>query len=344
MKKKLLAMVMTAAVALSMAACGSSTSSSSATETETEESTVASTVAEAEESTDDASTATEAKDASDISVILVTMDGLDNHWVNVDAGASAAAEELGINYQWMQPDKKDTQLQIEVLNNAIAADPDVLIVAAVDPDAIVSTLQSALDAGIKLIYVDSAANIDASASFRTDNYAAGEEAGKQELEQLEAKGITSGDIGVVSFSNATQTAVDRTGGFVSVFEDTDFNILEVQYGNSEVAASQAAAENFISQGVVGLYGDNEPGAVGVGNAVAANADWEGVAVGFDATSASLDLVDKGALYCVMAQNPKAMGDGAVRAAYTLATGGTLEETDVDTGATVVTKENSADFR
>lgn len=340
MKKKLLAMVMTAAVALSMAACGSSTSSSSATGTETEKSIVA----EAEESTEDASTATEAKDASDISVILVTMDGLDNHWVNVDAGASAAAEELGINYQWMQPDKKDTQLQIEVLNNAIASDPDVLIVAAVDPDAIVSTLQSALDAGIKLIYVDSAANIDASASFRTDNYVAGEEAGKQELAQLEAKGITSGDIGVVSFSNATQTAVDRTGGFVSVFEDTDFNILEVQYGNSEVAASQAAAENFISQGVVGLYGDNEPGAVGVGNAVAANADWEGVAVGFDASSATLDLVDKGALYCVMAQNPKAMGDGAVRAAYTLATGGTLEETDVDTGATVVTKENSADFR
>ena len=343
MKKKLLAILMAAAVTASLAACGSSGDSSTAETTETTESTDTTdetTDAAETETTDDTASA----DASDISVILVTMDGLDNHWVNVDAGASAAAEELGINYQWMQPDKKDVQLQIEVLNNAIAANPDVLIVAAVDPDAIVSTLQSALDAGIKLIYVDSPANLDASASFTTDNYAAGQEAGRQEIAQLEAKGITSGDIGIVSFSNATQTAVDRTQGFISAFDGTDYNILEVQYGNSEVAASQAAAENFISQGVVGLYGDNEPGAVGVGNAVAANEGWDGVAVGFDATSTALDLVDSGALYCVMAQNPQGMGDGAVRAAYTLATGGTLEETDVDTGATVVTKDNSADFR
>lgn len=335
MKKKLLAMLMAVAMVASVAACGSS-DDKAATDTP------------ATETTDDADTAqkddTAATDASDVSVILVTMDGLDNHWVNVDKGASAAAKELGITYQWMQPDKKDTQLQIEVLNNAIAANPDVLVVAAVDPDAIVSTLQSAVDAGIEIIYVDSAANLPASASFRTDNYAAGVEAGKQEIAQLEAKGITSGDIGIVSFSNATQTAVDRTEGFKSAFEGTDYNILEVQYGNSEVAASQAAAENFISQGVVGLYGDNEPGAVGVGDAVAANPNWDGVAVGFDATSASLDLVDNGALYCVMAQNPQSMGDGAVRAAYTLATGGTLEETDVDTGASVVTKDNSADFR
>ena len=342
MKKKLLAMLMAAAVTASLAACGGSGDSTTAETTETTESTDT-----ADESADAAETEAAddtAAEASDISVILVTMDGLDNHWVNVDAGASAAAEELGINYQWMQPDKKDVQLQIEVLNNAIAAQPDVLVVAAVDPDAIVSTLQSALDAGIKLIYVDSPANLDASASFTTDNYAAGQEAGRQEIAQLEAKGITSGDIGIVSVSNATQTAVDRTQGFISSFDGTDYNILEVQYGNSEVAASQAAAENFISQGVVGLYGDNEPGAVGVGNAVAANESWDGVAVGFDATSTALDLVDSGALYCVMAKNPQGMGDGAVRAAYTLATGGTLEETDVDTGATVVTKDNSADFR
>ncbi|MEG0764837.1 MAG: BMP family ABC transporter substrate-binding protein, partial [Pseudoflavonifractor sp.] len=52
---------------------------------------------------------------SDVSIVLVTMDGLDSHWVNVDKGAQAAAAELGIKYQWMAPDKKDTALQIEML-------------------------------------------------------------------------------------------------------------------------------------------------------------------------------------------------------------------------------------
>ena len=336
MKKKLLATILAAAMVASMAACGKKEEAPAApAETEAPAEAPAETEAPAE---------APAESGETVKVILVTMDGLDNHWVNVDKGASAAAAELGIDYQWMQPDKKDTALQIEVLNNAIAAEPDVICVSAVDPVAIVETLQSALDAGIKIIYVDSAAELEASAAFRTDNFAAGKQAGEQMLKGLEEKGIKSGDIGVVAFSNATQTSVDRTSGFIEAFEGTDFNILEVQYGNSEVAASQAAAENFISQNVVGVYGDNEPGAVGVGNAAAANKDWEGVAIGFDASSMTLDQVDSGALYCVMAQNPAKMGDGAVRAAYTLATGGSLTETDVDTGAAVVTKDNTADFR
>lgn len=333
MKKKLLAALMAVAMVASLAACGSKEEAPAEAPAETE----AEAPAEEEAATDTPA-------ASDVSVILVTMDGLDNHWVNVDKGAQKAAGELGVQYEWMQPEKKDTALQIEVLNNAIAKQPDVICVAAVDPVAIVDTLQTALDAGIKIIYVDSAAELEASAAFRTDNYAAAKQAGEQMLKGLDEKGITSGDIGVVAFSNATQTSVDRTQGFIDAFEGTDFNILEVQYGNSEVAASQAAAENFISQGVVGVYGNNEPGAVGVGNAAAANKDWNGVAVGFDASSMTLDQVDSGALYCVMAQNPQDMGYGAVNAAYTLATGGTLDETNVDTGAAVVTADNSADFR
>jgi len=272
------------------------------------------------------------------------MDGLDNHWVNVDKGAQAAADELGITYQWMAPDKKDTALQIEMLNNAIAAQCDGLVVAAVDPDAIVSTLQSAADAGIKVVYADSTANFDAVAKFTTDNYAAAKQAGEQMLAGLKEKGITSGDIGIVAFSNATQTSVDREQGFRDAFKDTGFNLLETQYGNSEVAASQAAAENFISQGVVGVYGNNEPGAVGVGNAVAANPNWKGVAVGFDASDTTLDMVENGSLYCVMAQNPYKMGYGAVYAAYNAVVGNDIGETDVDTGATIVNKSNAADFR
>lgn len=326
MKKKVLALAMALAMSVALFGCGSTGASGSGSAASGSGSAAGSTA------------------AKDVSIILVTMDGLDNHWVNVDKGAQAAAKELGIKYQWMAPDKKDTALQIEMLNNAIAAQCNGLVVAAVDPDAIVSTLQSAADAGIKIVYADSTANFDAVAKFTTDNYAAAKQAGEQMLAGLKEKGITSGDIGIVAFSNATQTSVDREQGFRDAFKDTDFNLLETQYGNSEVAASQAAAENFISQGVVGVYGNNEPGAVGVGNAVAANPKWNGVAVGFDASDTTLDMVENGSLYCVMAQNPYQMGYGAVYAAYNAVVGNDIGETNVDTGATVVNKDNAADFR
>lgn len=334
MKKKLLASVLTLAMAVSLFGCGSKTTEGTPTGTSEGTPTQAETTAGT----------SSAKDAKDVSIILVTMDGLDNHWVNVDKGAAAAAKELGIKYQWMAPDKKDTALQIENLNNAIAAKADGLVVAAVDPDAIVSTLQSAADAGIKVVYADSTANFDAVAKFTTDNYAAAKTAGEQMIAGLKEKGITSGNIGIVAFSNATQTSMDREKGFREAFDGTGYKLLETQYGNSEVAASQAAAENFISQGVVGVYGNNEPGAVGVGNAVAANKSWKGIAVGFDASETTLDLVDNSSLYCVMAQNPYKMGYGAVTAAYNAVVGKDIGETSVDTGATVVKPENTKDFR
>ncbi|MGL6198080.1 MAG: substrate-binding domain-containing protein [Lachnospiraceae bacterium] len=327
MKKKVLAVMMAALIALGLEACAGDGDSSI--------------TGDSDNSIDSENTV---GDAADVSVILVTMDGLDKHWVSVDKGAQAAAEDLGCKYQWMAPDKKDTALQIEMLNNAAAAQCDSLVVAAVDPEAIVSTIENAKSQGINVIYVDSTANTDAVASFTTDNYKAAYTAGEQMLEALNEKGITSGDIGIVAFSNATQTSVDREQGFREAFEGTDFNLLETQYGNSEVAASQAAAENFISQGVVGIYGNNEPGAVGVGNAAAANSNWEGVAVGFDASDTTLDHVENGDLYCVMAQNPYDMGYGAVEAAVKAALGEEIDVTDVDTGAAVVNTANIDDYR
>ena len=282
-------------------------------------------------------------DPSGLNIILVTMDGLDLHWVNVDKGAQAAADELGVKYQWMAPDKKDTALQIEMLNNAIAAKADAIVVAAVDPDAIVTTLEDAKSKGIQIVYVDSTAKTDAAAAYTTDNYAAAQKAGEMMLQGLQEKGITSGDIGIVAFSNATQTSVDREQGFRDALKDSGFNLLETQYGNSEVAASQATAENFISQGVVGVYGNNEPGAVGVGNAVEANKGWEGVAIGFDKSDTTIAQVKSGAIYAEIAQNPYNMGYGAIYAAAKAALGEELAETKVDTGSSVMTLDNIADF-
>lgn len=328
MKKKILSAALALTMAVALSACGNGGATSKSDTAPNSKTT-------------QKATKTNAKD---VSVILVTMDGLDQHWVNVDKGAKAAAKELGCKYQWMAPDKKDTALQIEMLNNAIAAKCDALVVAAVDPDAIVDTLKSAENAGIKVVYVDSTANIDAVASYTTDNKAAAKTAGEEMIKGLKAKGITSGDIGIVAFSNATQTSVDREQGFRDAFKGTKYKLLETQYGNSEVAASQAAAENFISQNVVGIYGNNEPGAVGVGDAVAANKNWKGVAVGFDSSDTTLSQVENDSLYCIIAQNPYAMGEGAVKAAVDSVLGKTIKDKKVDTGSTVVNKDNLKDFR
>lgn len=272
-------------------------------------------------------------------VILITMDSIDQHWVSLDRGAREAVEELGnVEYKWMAPDKKDDAQQIERVNNAIADGADAILIAANGPDAIVAVLEEAKSQGIKLIYVDSPANTDALAIFSTDNYMAGVMAGEEMIKALEAQGITEGTIGIVNTNSSTDTTIKREAGFRDAFKDSNFELLETQYGEGDVAKSQDIADNYISQGVVGIFGANEGSSVGVGNAIKGSGQPV-VGVGFDKSDAVLSLVKDGSLVAIMAQNPDVMGYEGVHAAVKALQGEELEETNVDTGVVVITKEN-----
>ena len=163
-------------------------------------------------------------------IALITMDSIDQHWITLKEGAEKAAAELGVELTFMAPNTKDDALQIEQVNNAVSAGNKAIIVAANGPDAISSALKEAEAAGVKIIYVDSPANVEAEATFSTDNTAAGKTAGETMLDALTEKGVTSGKIGIVNVNAATASCVARENGFRSAFEGTGFELLETQYG------------------------------------------------------------------------------------------------------------------
>lgn len=269
-------------------------------------------------------------------IALITMDSIDQHWVTLNEGAQAKAKELGVEVTFMSPNTKDDAQQIEAVNNAVSAKVDAIMVAANGPDAISGALEEAKTAGIKIIYVDSPANVEAEATFSTNNNAAGKTAGEEMIAALKEKGIEEGKIGVISVNAATDSTLQRDAGFRSAFEGTKFELLETQYGEGDAAKSQAIAENFITQGVVGLFGANEGSTAGVGNAIKA-ADKEIVGVGFDKSDAILGLIEDGYLLATMAQNPDKMGSMGVEAAVKVLNGESLGGEVVDTGVSVLKK-------
>ena len=159
-----------------------------------------------------------AAESKDIKIALITMDSIDQHWITLNEGAQKAAEELGVTVTFMAPNTKDDAQQIEQVNNAVSAGCQAIIVAANGPDAISSALNEAIAAGVKVVYVDSPANVEAEATFSTDNKAAGQTAGETMLAELEAQGITSGSIGIVNVNAATASTVAREEGFRAAFE------------------------------------------------------------------------------------------------------------------------------
>lgn len=270
-------------------------------------------------------------------VALITMDSIDQHWVTLNEGAQKAAEELGVTVTFMAPNTKDDAQQIEQANNAVAGGYQAIIVAANGPDAISSALREAADQGVKIVYVDSPANVAAEATFSTDNKAAGKTAGETMLAKLTENGVTEGSIGIINVNAATDSCVMREEGFRSAFEGTAFTLMETQYGEGDAAKSQSIAENYITQGVVGIFGCNEGSTTGAGNAIKAAGDASIIGVGFDKSDAILGLIADGRLLATMAQNPDVMGYEGVKAAVAALNGETLGGAVTDTGVSVLTK-------
>lgn len=287
---------------------------------------------------DTAEPAEPAAPAGNYKVTLITMDQMDQHWVNVDKGCKEAVAELGnVDYNWLAPDVKDDAKQIECINNAVAGGAQAILLAANGPDAVTASLKEAEAAGVKIVYVDSAADYPGVATLATDNKAAGTTAGNEMIKALEAAGITEGKIGIVNVNAATASTVAREEGFRAAFEGTSFEILETQYGDGDAAKSKDIAANYITQGCVGIFGANEGSTVGAGNAIQ-EAGGTVIGVGFDKSDTILGLIKNGYLLCTMAQNPDVMGREGIKVAVKALSGEAIDQTNVDTGVSVLNKD------
>lgn len=275
----------------------------------------------------------------DYVVYLVTMDKMDQHWVAVNEGAKALANEIGITYKWDAPDTKDNAKQIEVLNNAVADGADVIMLAANDPTAISDAVRNAKNSGCKIIYVDSAADEAGLATLSTNNYNAGYLAGETMAKALENAGKTAGKIGVISTNTATVSTMQRESGFRDAIKaNGKFTVLTTEYKNGDAAASQEAATGYIAANsdLVGLFGANEGSTVGVGNAIK-DSGKDVVGIGFDKSNAIQALIDDGSLYAVMAQNPFTMGYLGLAQALAVLKGYSTGPDEIDTGVSVIKK-------
>ena len=337
--KKLLALALAAAMSLSLVACGGGDKSTPAGSTPAGSTPAGSTPAGS----------TPASGES-IKITLITMDQMDVHWVKLEKAARAKVEELkasgvNIDYNWTAPEKKDNAQQIQMIETATNDGSDVIIISVNDSTACNDALQAALDKGIKLIYVDATASLEPSATFATDNYAAGAQAGEAMKGYLADAGLTEGVIGIVSAQAGVQSCIDRVDGFISAFEGTSFTMGEVQYSDGDAVKAQELTNALVQDGIIGVYGANDGATNGVANAVKeANSNGANIlCVGFDNSSSNRAHVRDGEMLAFMAQNPNIMGEKSIEAAVALMQGESLAETQVDTGVSVVTKDNVDQF-
>ena len=124
-------------------------------------------------------------------VIVIPKGTTHEFWKTLHAGTLKAADELGnVDVIWQGPQKEDDRVQqIQLVQNAIAAGVDGIVLAPLDARALVDPVEAAVAKGIPVVIFDSALESTKMVSYvATNNYNGGVLAGRRMGELLEGPG------------------------------------------------------------------------------------------------------------------------------------------------------------
>jgi ribose transport system substrate-binding protein len=231
-------------------------------------------------------------------------------------------------------------------------DLNYIITAPTDKDQMVAPLQAAVDAGIKVITVDTFLGdgdyVNGPVTFPisyigSDNTEGGRIAARGLAKAIGGKGTV--------YINSTNPNVSSVEGREVGFKDEmaknhpNITVLGPDYNldDPNKAAQQTAAILEQHPDLAGVFGTNVFSAQGAGNAVV-NAGLGGhvQVVAYDATKDAIESLNKGDVTLVLAQKPFDMGYMAVEFAAADAAGVTSLPKRVQTGFAIIDKDNVDD--
>lgn len=279
---------------------------------------------------------------SEIAVIVKTSNS--NFWQNVRGGAEDAEKTFAGKYEiTFQGPAAETAVaeQVNMVENAINRGVKGIVLAPSDPDALVPSVKKAWENGIPVILIDSQLN-NADKYYQsflaTDNRSAGTLAAERMIADLKGK---KGKVAMMSFTPGAGSAIARDGGFQDTIVKAGYEVVGPFYSQADMvtALNQTIDVLASNQDIVGIFGSNEPTAVGMGRALKQQGFAGKItAVGFDGNADLQTFVKDGTLNGILVQSSYAMGFKGVSSVDQLLNGKKLEKF-IDTGVVYVTKDN-----
>ena len=282
--------------------------------------------------------------SADKEIAVIVKTASSDFWQNVKKGATAAAAELKGYTASFQGAASDTDLagQVALVENAVNRKVAAIVLAPSDPDALIPAMKKAWEARIPVIVIDSAAGEAGKSYYQsflaTDNKLAGELCAKALIDKIG----TTGKIAIMSYTAGSGSEVARVGGFKKYIEShSKLQIVGPFYSNSQMgtALNQTTDVLAANADLKGIFGANEPTAIGMGRAlVQAGKAGKVVAIGFDGNSDLQGFVKDGTIEAIAVQSAYQMGSLGVKTAVEVIQGKKVPKFR-DTGVIMVNKSN-----
>ena len=203
-------------------------------------------------------------------------------------------------------------------------------------------VKKAYEAQIPVVIIDSGLAENGKDYFQaflsTDNCAAGQLVADKMISEVGK----DGKVAVMSYVAGVGSEVGRVGCFVKRIEDqSNIEIVGPYYSQSQMATALNQTTDVLAANddLVGIFGANEPTAVGMGRAIVqAGKAGSLTALGFDGNADLQDFVKDGTLAGTAVQGSFQMGEMGVQAILKLLNGETVPNF-IDTGVVLATKDN-----
>jgi ribose transport system substrate-binding protein len=288
----------------------------------------------------------QAKDAKDISVAVVPKVAVP-FFDDCNNGAKSEAEKLGVRYQWVVPQNTQGATQVQIIEDLISKHVDGIAISVNEPKSVESVMKRAAQSCIRVLTYDSDSPKSGRAMYiGTNNESAGATMAETMAKALGGNGevaIVTGQLGAVNLNERISGIKKGLARYPGI------KIVEVQGTDDDLAKGVSVVETTLRAHpqLKGIFGVSQVG----GPAVAKVLDTKefGAMKGklevlaFDDLPDTLKGLRDGSIQGIMVQRPVTMGSLAVEHLVAQIDGKETQPKDIDTGVTVVTKDNVGSY-
>lgn len=265
----------------------------------------------------------------------------DGFYITMDCGIQAAAKKAGATVKTVGPAKFDATLQKPILDSVVASNPDAILIAPNDVNAMQKPLEDAAKKGIEIVLVDTTVKNPkfAASAISSNNFAGGQEAFKAVQNLVPGGGKVLG-IGVKPGISTTDA---RDAGFKAAVEKSGgkYTFIGQEYSDNEPAkaAQITTAAIAANPDLKAIFASNLFSAQGAATGIKqAGKEGQIVVIGFDAGPDQVKALKAGTVQALIAQQPATIGSRGVAEALK-ALKGQKTTKKITTGFTILTKDN-----
>jgi simple sugar transport system substrate-binding protein len=200
------------------------------------------------------------RDRSDLRFVVVTHgQASDPYWSVVQNGVNQAAEDMGVQVDYQAPDTFDMVAMAQLIDAAVASQPDGMAISIPDADALGESIQAGVDAGIPMVSLDSGSDVAAEMGMLTHVGQTEYEAGVGAGQRMGEAGVTTAlcvnqEVGNVALDDRCRGFTDglaESGGTVEVVEVDLNNPTEAQARIEAALSANAEVDGILTLGPTG---------------------------------------------------------------------------------------------